>query len=297
MILRGSKCFFEHNLRAGYPYRAKYVTHWNGFLGDLNIFLFFFYLGNFQLTNFASTVDNPLKNLVHLRDIADKNNSISFEVVRHEETSIDLRHIPSELGAYMIHYFINAYDTSIRTPLSHAVEKGHTHVVQWLLSLPGIDVEKGGEHHGEYWTPLHYAARYGRVDAVNLLLQHEAHVNAITSKKKSTALHLACATGSVDCVNTLLKNGANTQLEDIFQCTPFSLAIHFNEKLAQEALFQSNIEISQHDCRKLRRDDHMYRRFHWIKLARPVICNNMLRHLSRLLGIYMHDKGGDKSLL
>ena len=233
-----------------------------------------------------------------------------FDVVEVETLVVSRRRLPKRVLSYLKTLIINAYDGDKRTPLSHAVEKGHADMVKWLLEnfdttqshscdVSGgsgsdscaasttyasavrtvgcddvlIDLEKGGEHHDEFWTPLHYAARYGHGDIIELLIRHGADINALTSKKMSTALHLACATGNLTAVKILLKYGAKTDLEDMYLCTPLSLAIHFQEKEVQQALFSTGqVNVSSHDARRLKRDDHMFRRFYWIKLARRVRC-------------------------
>ena len=67
-------------------------------------------------------------------------------------------------------------------------------------------VPKGKDSDG--WYPLHYAAKYGRLEVVKLLLPHcNPHVEVAKGRyQRSTALHLACANGRRDVVETLLEH-------------------------------------------------------------------------------------------
>jgi ankyrin repeat protein len=53
--------------------------------------------------------------------------------------------------------------------------------------------------------PLHYAAREGRVDMINLLLRLDPFTASIKSKKEKLALHFACGEGHFDVVKALLR--------------------------------------------------------------------------------------------
>jgi len=165
-----------------------------------------------------------------------------------------------------LHSMLNRLDGENRTALSHACEKGQKEVIEFLLSEQGIDMEAGGKHHEESWTNLHWACRYGHHEIVQLLLNKGANINAQTSKKKSTGLHLACATGHTEVIHVLLENEAAKEIEDVYGCSPLSLAIHFGEKKVQQILYEAGIDVSPHDARRLKKDNHIFRRFHWIKI-------------------------------
>ena len=57
--------------------------------------------------------------------------------------------------------------------------------------------------------PLHYAAVYGRVDIVQLLVDHGAHTNVV-DKNGNTPLHLACKYGSIKSARLILSSGASS---------------------------------------------------------------------------------------
>src|ERR1700676_1245867 len=62
--------------------------------------------------------------------------------------------------------------------------------------------------HPDGETPLMAASRTGHVDAVRLLLEAHANVNAADSYQQETALMWGAAEGHVDVVNALLNAGA-----------------------------------------------------------------------------------------
>ena len=64
----------------------------------------------------------------------------------------------------------------------------------------------------------------------------------------------------------MLENEAAKEIEDVYGCSPLSLAIHFGEKKVQQILYEAGIDVSPHDARRLKKDNHIFRRFHWIKI-------------------------------
>jgi len=82
----------------------------------------------------------------------------------------------------------------VTTPLSVAAETGNLELVQYLLSLPGIDVNKGE------CTPLSLAASKGFVEIVKVLLNVPG-VNINGGRR--TALDLAVAEGQLEVVQIL----------------------------------------------------------------------------------------------
>jgi uncharacterized glyoxalase superfamily protein PhnB len=73
-----------------------------------------------------------------------------------------------------------------------------------------IHVEKPDEPHGG-WTGLHTAARDGHVDAVRLLIEQGANVDAREAGDNTTPLHWAAADGQLETVRALLDAGADAQ--------------------------------------------------------------------------------------
>jgi len=65
------------------------------------------------------------------------------------------------------------------------------------------------------YTALHYAARSGKDQICQLLLDRKAAVNACAGECEATPLHRACIGGHISTVKLLAKNGANLALVDI----------------------------------------------------------------------------------
>ena len=57
-------------------------------------------------------------------------------------------------------------------------------------------------------TPLHWACQWNRPEAVKLLVERGANVEAI-DRDGHTPLHTACSEGSVECVQPLLDHHCN----------------------------------------------------------------------------------------
>lgn len=89
-----------------------------------------------------------------------------------------------------------------------AVRRGSLPAVRQLLTadsgLAGIADEKGN-------TPLHYAAASGHTGIVQLLLEHDANINAIV-KKGGTPINYAAEHGQVETVRALLERGADLHI-------------------------------------------------------------------------------------
>ncbi|KAF5277672.1 hypothetical protein FQA39_LY18441 [Lamprigera yunnana] len=71
-------------------------------------------------------------------------------------------------------------------------------------------------HNAEGYTPLHVAAKYGRLTILRLLLDEGAVVNVKTSKEQHTPLHLACQHQQIQVVRELLKcGGCTVDVQDV----------------------------------------------------------------------------------
>ncbi len=150
-------------------------------------FPLFFFTPPFSLKQTQFPENSPgyllVEKIILKRESTDNYTEYSIEIL--ETIKAHKNALPSEISYFMIASVMNQYDGDKRTPLSHAAEKGHVRVVLWLINeVPGINIEKGGEHHDEFWTPLHYAARYGHDDVIRELVSHGANIDALTSKKR-----------------------------------------------------------------------------------------------------------------
>jgi cell wall assembly regulator SMI1 len=99
-----------------------------------------------------------------------------------------------------------------RPPLKIAAEAGHLRIVEFLVER-GEDVNVG-ELRGDR-TPL-FCATWGRaekLDVVRYLLDHGAHVNALT-RFDGTVLHSAVMWNQLNALELLLRHGADVTIKD-----------------------------------------------------------------------------------
>ena len=73
------------------------------------------------------------------------------------------------------------------------------------------------------WTALHWAARFGLAETVNVLIEKGAAING-TDKDDSTPLHWAAAWGTAEVVIALIDAGADTTVRTKYGDTARELA-------------------------------------------------------------------------
>lgn len=101
---------------------------------------------------------------------------------------------------------VDAANANGETPLMMAALRGQ---VPWMQRL----VERGAAINKAGWNPLHYAASGPSVQAVEWLLARGAAVDA-RSPNGSTALMMAARYGAIDATDLLLAKGANPALRN-----------------------------------------------------------------------------------
>eukprot|EP01001_Neometanema_parovale_P013556 NODE_9958_length_616_cov_93.478702_g9688_i0.p1 GENE.NODE_9958_length_616_cov_93.478702_g9688_i0~~NODE_9958_length_616_cov_93.478702_g9688_i0.p1 ORF type:complete len:172 (-),score=3.62 NODE_9958_length_616_cov_93.478702_g9688_i0:100-585(-) len=84
-----------------------------------------------------------------------------------------------------------------------------------VLSLIKLDPTVVHKYDSNHRTPLHYASLNGRVDCIQILLEHQADPNAIDVMNRWTPLHNASRYGEADCVKVLLEHRADLHATDI----------------------------------------------------------------------------------
>lgn len=109
-----------------------------------------------------------------------------------------------------------------RTPLSSAYDGCQLEVMRLLLER-GADVDTICSLTGSLTRLVHRASLHGNVEALQLLLRHNADVNA-RGRANCTPLHCASLRGHGDAVELLLDNGADVDLQTTDLDTPLCLA-------------------------------------------------------------------------
>lgn len=83
-------------------------------------------------------------------------------------------------------------------------------------------------------TPLHKAARLGKLDqVVSLIAQNPGDVHTTMASYNETPLHIAAERGHVEVVEALLRNGANVRVEDARGWRPLELALNIKGGFAR----------------------------------------------------------------
>lgn len=117
--------------------------------------------------------------------------------------------------------FVNMPDEAGYTPLHYAAYFGHLEAARYLLEI-GADVDSVSLDPLRN-QPIHAAASSGHVTVVRLLLAHGANPRA-TQSGQWTPLHGAAERGHVEVVDPLLAGGADSRAASYSGATPLSLA-------------------------------------------------------------------------
>ena len=106
------------------------------------------------------------------------------------------------------------------TPLHAAARQGKVDIVKYLIQSSNIDIN-AMDMKGN--TPLHYACMDGNDDVVNLLVSCAADVNA-SNKDKLSPLHCAARTGKVTICQVLIHEKAEINSKERRFFTPLHFA-------------------------------------------------------------------------
>lgn len=111
------------------------------------------------------------------------------------------------------------------TPLGWAALYGDLQLIQLLLEH-GANANEAIRDNG--WTPLHEAVLWRRTKVVELLLEHGANTNVATRDMGQTPLYTAVHLGYTDVAELLIKMGAEVNAMNKFGWTPLD-HIYSNE--------------------------------------------------------------------
>ncbi|RZL64527.1 MAG: hypothetical protein EOP81_08205 [Variovorax sp.] len=119
---------------------------------------------------------------------------------------------------------VEARNAKDESPLMLAALKGQDDLVAKLLKRDA-DVNKPG------WTPLHYAATGGQLNAIKVLLENHAFIDA-QSPNGTTPLMMAAMYGSADAIKLLLNEGADPTMKNEQGLTAIDFAKRANRQEA-----------------------------------------------------------------
>ncbi|XP_048454304.1 ankyrin repeat domain-containing protein 10-like isoform X1 [Rhincodon typus] len=108
---------------------------------------------------------------------------------------------------------------SLRFPLHRACRDGDTAVLRTLLAASS-PTDIGVEDNFYGWTPLHWAAHFGKLECVMQLVQAGVGVNIATSRFAQTPAHIAAFGGHPQGLLWLIQAGADYNMQDVVGETP-----------------------------------------------------------------------------
>lgn len=120
------------------------------------------------------------------------------------------------------------------------VREGNALQVRVWLDNTENDLNQGDDHR---FSLLHWAAREGRTNIVDMLIQRGARINA-TNMGDDTALHLAASHGHRDIVRMLIQNKANINAINEHGNTPLHYACFWGQDLIAEELVNNGALVS-----------------------------------------------------
>jgi uncharacterized protein len=174
-----------------------------------------------QITDFTkaakfddiSEVKSLIKAGVNPNTLDPKGNPMLFLAVKENSTKV-IDYLTSLPGID-----INQPNKSGETPLMMASIEGNLALVKYLVLSKKASVNNAG------WTPLQYACTRGHLEVAEFLLSNGANVNAL-SPNNSTALMMSVMSGNEYLVKYLLDNGADLQMRNQLGLT----AIDFSDR-------------------------------------------------------------------
>ncbi|MGE0206914.1 MAG: ankyrin repeat domain-containing protein [Candidatus Babeliales bacterium] len=113
--------------------------------------------------------------------------------------------------------------TEENSPLHRATQE-NPHVLEYLLNYQQFKFNPNTKTSEKKETPLHIACLFGYKKATQLLLEHNADVNALTENKSTPLHYLMSNHGTPEIAALLLEHGASCNLLDSYQQTPLSMA-------------------------------------------------------------------------
>ncbi|XP_053184581.1 ankyrin repeat domain-containing protein 10b isoform X1 [Scomber japonicus] len=111
-----------------------------------------------------------------------------------------------------------------RFPLHRACRDGDVGALCSLLQCTSNPADLTVEDTFYGWTPVHWAAHFGKLECVMRLVQVGCGVNTVTSRFAQTPTHIAAFGGHPECLLWLLQTGADINRQDYVGETPIHKA-------------------------------------------------------------------------
>ena len=121
---------------------------------------------------------------------------------------------------------IEALGKDQRTPLLYSAEAGHIELTKILLDAGANPLAKDAYD----WTALNLSAWKGHAEICDLLLKKAPSLIDALDNMKQSALHYAARWGGIEVVKLLLKHGATIDLKNKWGRTPLEIALKQNNQ-------------------------------------------------------------------
>jgi ankyrin repeat protein len=134
------------------------------------------------------------------------------------------------------------------TALTLAARGGYVDILKMLLDAKANVDDRDSVN----WTALHYAARFGQTEVVDILLAAGADAGVLTSPSLSTPLCLAAYDGHLSVMESLLAaNSDIISVQDNNGCTALHYAVALGNMGAVDCLLRAGIDVSLEIGRRL----------------------------------------------
>ncbi|XP_069826875.1 ankyrin repeat domain-containing protein 10 [Dendropsophus ebraccatus] len=134
---------------------------------------------------------------------------------------------------------------NLRFPLHRACRDGDLGCLQSLLQgPPGNTAQQLGKEDSCYgWTPIHWAAHFGKLECLVQLVGAGCSVNASTTRFAQTPAHIAAFGGHPHCLLWLIQAGAHVNKQDYVGETPVHKAARAGSMDCLKALVSNGAQI------------------------------------------------------
>lgn len=114
---------------------------------------------------------------------------------------------------------------------------------KYITLKPKLDLQQVKNNNGGY-TALHLAARFGFVEAIQLLLDNGANINLLSLASGGTPLHIAAASKNYEAAKVLIQRGAKLEIQEGGGTTPLIAAVIMSDPEMVKILVESGAVIN-----------------------------------------------------